>query len=108
MKRRPRRRALRRIKCPRACALLEGAIDIHVHPSPSVRNRRSDAREVAAAGSAVGMRGVLLKDHDRSTVADARLTATRAALPFEMFSSVVLNSSVGGLSPAAVESSARM
>jgi hypothetical protein len=51
------------------------------------------------------MRAVLLKDHDRSTVADAWY-AGKTGSPTTAFGSVVLNAPQGGLNPSAVEASA--
>lgn len=91
----------------RARSLLEGAIDLHVHVKPAVRNRVSDSRELIEAAGAVGMRAVLFKDHDRSTVPDAFHAAT-VGTPVLPVGAVCLNASVGGLNPAAAEAALRM
>ncbi|HEX2849366.1 MAG TPA: DUF6282 family protein [Acidimicrobiales bacterium] len=91
----------------RAVRLLDGAIDLHVHVRPSVRNRRADGREVVEEASAVGMRAVLLKDHDRSTVADA-WHANTGGSSADAFGAVCLNAPAGGINPAAVEAALRM
>ena len=90
-----------------ARALLEGAIDLHVHVHPSVRDRVGDSRDLVAEASGVGMRGLLLKDHDRSTVPDAWHAnvldnGVRAA------GAVCLNAPLGGLNPAAAEAAIEM
>lgn len=91
----------------RSTALLEGAIDLHVHPRPSSRPRRADSRELAEDAARVGMRGLLLKDHDRSTVPDAWLAYGPGGEPGNTrpaaFGSICLNAPVGGLNPAAAE-----
>lgn len=89
-------------------ALLEGAIDLHIHAGPALRKRSGDAWDIAEAGERVGMRGALVKDHDRPTVADADMANRRAGVAFEAFSSICLNAPVGGLNPAAVETAVRM
>lgn len=91
----------------RANALLEGAIDLHVHVKPSARNRVGDSRELIEAASEVGMRAVLFKDHDRSTVPDA-LHANTVGTPVQAFGTVCLNAPVGGLNPAAAEAALLM
>lgn len=89
-------------------ALLEGAIDLHVHPSPSIRNRSTDAWGVAEAGERYGMLGALFKDHDRATIADCHYVNRRAQTRFEAYASICLNDTVGGLNPSAVETAARL
>lgn len=89
-------------------ALLEGAIDLHVHVAPSVRDRMGDGWDLAEAGAKVGMAGALLKDHDRDTIADAHFVNRRADSSFNCYSSVCLNAPAGGLNASAVESAARM
>lgn len=91
----------------RANALLEGAIDLHVHTKPSARIRIADSRELIEAASKVGMRAVLFKDHDRSTVPDAH-HANTVGTPVTAFGAVCLNAPVGGLNPAAAEAALRM
>lgn len=91
----------------RARALLEGAIDLHVHVKPAVRNRVGDSRELVEAAAAVGMRGVLFKDHDRSTVPDAHHART-VGTGLEAIGAVCLNAPVGGLNPAAAEAALQM
>jgi hypothetical protein len=91
----------------RARGLLEGAIDLHVHVHPAVRKRLADSRELATQAAAAGMRGLLLKDHDRSTVADA-WHANSAAGGVEVFGAVCLNAPNGGVNPAAAEAALRM
>lgn len=50
-----------------------GAIDLHVHSSPSIFPRLLDDREVVEQAAAAEMRGVVLKAHEGSTVERARL-----------------------------------
>ena len=91
----------------RAMALLEGAFDLHVHVKPSVRNRIGDSRELAAAAAAAGMRGLLFKDHDRSTVPDAHHAGV--AVPDVLSAGAVcLNAPAGGMNAAAAEAALQM
>jgi hypothetical protein len=86
----------------RARQLLEGAIDLHVHPRPSTRSRLLDSREIVEQAERAGMRAVLLKDHNRPTDADA-WHANALNLGTRAESSVCLNASAGGVNPAAAE-----
>lgn len=86
----------------------EGAVDIHVHSSPSIFPRLLDDREVALRAARAKMRAVVLKAHEGATVARAQLAGnavTDAATDtvLAVRGGVVLNHFVGGLNPAAVE-----
>jgi hypothetical protein len=77
-----------------------GAIDLHVHSSPSIFPRLLDDHAVVAQAAAADMRAVVLKAHEGSTVARAALAQTPEVT---VRGGVVLNHFVGGLNPAAVE-----
>ena len=81
---------------------LEGAVDLHVHSAPDVDRRRFDDLELARAARDAGMGAVLIKSHQNSTVERAYLVAL--AVPgIRVYGGLVLNETVGGLNPAAVE-----
>jgi len=86
---------------------IEGAIDFHVHSAPDTVARNLSDIAVAEQAKRRGMRGIVLKNH-------MTMTADRAALVAEMvpgievFGGVVLNNSVGGLNPTAVDVMAGM
>jgi hypothetical protein len=87
---------------------LEGAVDIHVHSSPSIFPRLLDDREVARQATKAKMRAVVLKAHEGATVARAQLaedtvTDIMASTALAVRGGVVLNHFVGGLNPVAVE-----
>jgi hypothetical protein len=86
---------------------LEGVIDLHVHAGPDVRPRKMSALELAREARAAGMRGFLFKNHHVPTVVTAA-TLREAAPGLEVFGGLVLNESVGGLNPSAVEASLKM
>ena len=90
-----------------ARSLVEGAIDLHVHVRPSVRPRRADSRQLVEEAAALGMRGMLLKDHDRSTVPDA-WHANALEVDVRAGGAVCLNAPSGGLNPAAAEAAIEM
>ncbi|GIM46000.1 hypothetical protein DNHGIG_15490 [Collibacillus ludicampi] len=82
--------------------LLEGAIDIHVHSSPSIFPRSVDDFQLAEQAKAAGMRAIVLKAHEESTVSRAKLVS-KIVQGIEVYGSLVLNEYVGGLNPYAVD-----
>lgn len=84
---------------------LEGVVDLHLHTAPDVRQRSVDDLGVARAAVERRMAGVLLKNHLLPTADRAALA--RLHLPgAPIYGGVVLNASVGGLNPQAVEAAA--
>ncbi|MGH8893121.1 MAG: DUF6282 family protein [Actinomycetes bacterium] len=87
-----------------AAELLDGAVDLHVHPSPSPFPRRIGIFEAATQARDAGFRAIFVKSHHHSMVSD--LHAIREAvgtMPIPVFSGVALNNQVGGINPYAVE-----
>ncbi|MFW5830488.1 MAG: DUF6282 family protein, partial [Planctomycetota bacterium] len=87
--------------------LLHGAWDIHLHAGPDVVPRADDVVSLATSAKAVGMAGLVLKDHNGCSVGRA---ATAEALIDDgprLFGSVTLNPAVGGLNPCAVDAALR-
>lgn len=83
-----------------------GAIDLHVHSRPSIFPRLLSDKQVAEQAAAAGMRAVVLKAHEGSTVERAAVVAEALADPASgpaVYGGVVLNRFVGGLNPVAVE-----
>lgn len=78
-----------------------GAIDVHVHAGPSFFDRRYDAVELAEVAAEEDMAGLVLKSHFGDTHKPAGLAARRTDI--DVYSSVTLNSFVGGFNPVAVE-----
>jgi hypothetical protein len=91
-------------------ALLAGAVDLHVHPSPSPYPRRVDPIGAAEAAAAAGMRAIVLKSHhsDTAMLIDALRERGLAEVGVEVHGGVVLNSQVGGINPHAVSLSLAM
>ena len=86
--------------------LLHGAYDMHVHAGPDVIDRKMDDLELAAAYKAAGMKGFVIKSHYFDTAGRAYLV--RKLYPELMaVGTLVLNHSVGGLNPEAVEKAAK-
>lgn len=82
--------------------MLQGSYDVHIHTAPDVSPRKCTDLELARRLKAAGMAGAVIKCHFAET-------ASRAALLNEQFpelrfaGGVVLNRSMGGLNPDAVE-----
>ncbi|WP_035101338.1 DUF6282 family protein [Aneurinibacillus terranovensis] len=81
---------------------LQGAIDIHVHSSPSIFPRSVDDFELAQQAKKAGMRAIVIKAHEESTVSRAKLVS-KIIKGIEVYGSLVLNEYVGGLNPYAVD-----
>ena len=83
--------------------ILRGSYDLHVHAAPDgSQQRRMDALEVARCAYEAEMGGFVLKSHDYNT---APLTyALNQMYPgLNVFGSITLNRSVGGINPDAVQ-----
>lgn len=90
-------------------AILQDAIDPHVHSGPSIANRSVDHLELVQQMSAAGFAAVVTKDHDYAGVATATLIGRHfPELKTKIFSGIVLNNVVGGMNPYAVEHTAAM
>lgn len=87
-------------------AVLEGAVDLHVHPSPSPMPRRIGTVEAARLAREAGFRAIVVKSHHHSTVTDV-LALQDNGLDrldgIEVFGGVALNGAVGGINPMAVD-----
>ena len=88
--------------------LLCGAYDLHVHTSPDHDQRSLNDWELLTEAEALGMAGVLIKNHYEPTTGRAKLVQALYPGKTEIYGSIALNWSVGGLNPYAVESAARM
>ena len=84
--------------------LLVGAVDLHVHASPSPFPRRLSIAEAAWQAHEAGFRAILTKSHHHSMVTDIRAASEAlGGLPIPVVSGVALNNYVGGLNPYAAE-----
>jgi hypothetical protein len=85
--------------------LLEGAVDLHVHPAPSPMPRRIDAAEAARLAAEAGFKAIVVKSHHHDTVMDvlALEHAGATAGGAQLFGGIALNGQVGGINPRAVE-----
>ena len=90
-------------------AILQGAIDPHVHSGPSIAPRALDHLDLVRQMSEAGFAAVVTKDHDYAGVATAALISKHfPELRTKIFSGIVLNNVVGGINPYAVEHTAAM
>ena len=87
--------------------VLAGVIDLHVHTDPDVFARSLDDMEAAEMAKRNGMRALLLKNHVSESASRAWLVM-KAVPGIELFGGIVLNKSVGGVNPVAVEVLYRM
>jgi hypothetical protein len=86
--------------------LVRTAYDLHIHVGPDVMNRRIDDVTLAGRFLEVGLAGFALKSHYTSTAERAQVVE-RAVPGIDVFGTLTLNASVGGLNPLAVEIAAR-
>lgn len=81
--------------------LLEGVVELHVHPSPDLQPRKFTDRELAVQMKEAGAAAAVIKSHSFPTMARAEETSCMTGFP--VFGSITLNDEVGGFNPAAVE-----
>jgi hypothetical protein len=94
----------------RVATLLEGAVDLHVHPAPSPMPRRMDGAEAARLAGEAGFDAIVVKSHHHSTVMDV-LALEQAGVEHgsaKLFGGIALNGPVGGLNPHAVDLALKM
>ena len=84
--------------------LIDGAYDLHIHTSPSHAKRRLDDVDAMKQAAALGMAGILIKNHYESTAGRAGLLNGRNLSETKVYGGVVLNWPAGGLNPYAAES----
>jgi hypothetical protein len=95
----------------RVAQMLEGAVDLHVHPAPSPLPRRIGALDAAELAGEAGFEAIVVKSHHHSTVMD--VLALQPDGPSNgsgarVFGGIALNSAVGGLNPHAVDLALKM
>jgi hypothetical protein len=86
--------------------VVQGAVDVYVHASPDLLPRRTDDLGLATECAASGYAGAVHRHHFSTTVERAILAS--AATGFDLRGAVLLNDSVGGLNPFAVELALRL
>ena len=94
----------------RVADLLEGAVDLHVHPAPSPMPRRMDGAQAARLAGEAGFDAIVVKSHHHSTVMEI-LALEQAGVDHgdaRLFGGIALNGSVGGINPHAVDLALKM
>jgi hypothetical protein len=94
----------------RVVGVLEGAVDLHVHPAPSPLPRRIDAREAGELAGEAGFEAIVVKSHHHSTVMDVLALGEPGGngSGARVYGGIALNSAVGGLNPHAVDLALKM
>lgn len=85
---------------------IHGGYDLQVHVAPDVIARRIDDLDLAKDFLARGLKGFVLKSHYFPTAERAQVV-TKAVPGIHAFGAIVLNHSIGGLNPVAVELAGR-
>jgi len=88
-------------------AILQGAIDTHVHSSPDVIPRQLDDLQLVEQARRAGMRALVLKNHSCPTC-DRAYLLNHLQGDVKVFGGLVLNDTVGGFNPRAVETALKM
>ena len=88
--------------------LLEGAYDLHVHTFPSHIKRKMNDIELLKKANDYKMGGIMIKNHYESTAGRASLLNEYFKFSTKVYGGIVLNSTVGGINPYAVESSMKL
>lgn len=90
---------------PEVDEILQGAVDMHVHPAPSPFPRRIGILDAARDAAEQGFAAIVVKSHHASMQTD--VLALRGAgldeVGIDVYSGVALNRTVGGLNPYVVE-----
>lgn len=86
--------------------IISGAYDMHIHTGPDIMDRKLDFLEEAERVKAAGMAGYVIKSHYFPSSSWAKVANARVP-ECQTFGSIVLNNSVGGLNPYAVDAAAR-
>jgi Family of unknown function (DUF6282) len=89
-----------------AWAALQDAYDLQVHVAPDIIERRIDDIDLAKEFLTRGLKGFVLKSHYLPTAERAKVVS-KAVQGIAAYGAVVLNHSVGGLNPVAVEIAGR-
>jgi len=82
--------------------LAQNIIDLHVHASPCIYDRRDDELGMSKEARSLGYRGILFKCH-HTLNADRAFLIRKAVPGMEIHGGLVLSHFVGGLNPSAVE-----
>ncbi len=88
--------------------LLKNSYDLHVHSKPSHFKRLIDDIDLIKMADQFGMGGVMIKNHYEPTSSRANLINEHFNFNTTAYGGIVLNQTVGGFNPYAVESSLKL
>ncbi len=88
--------------------LLQGAIDTHIHTSPSLFPRVCDHVECARGAASMGMRAVVFKYHHGDTSGRIPIVRDIVGDAIQVYGGLTLNNAVGGFNPFAVDAAIRL
>jgi len=86
---------------------LKGAIDLHFHAGPDVRERKLTYLEAAMQAEKAGMKAILIKSHSTIT-ADIASLIQPLVKDILVLGGIALNYPLGGLNPAAVDTALKL
>jgi len=86
---------------------VHGAVDLHCHPFPDLFPRVADDLEIVIAARDAGLKAIMMKCHNESTVSRAYFM-NRMVPGIRVYGGIVLNRYVGAINPAAVEAALRL
>jgi len=87
--------------------ILKGAIDLHFHAGPDIRERKLTYLEAAHQAKEAGMKAILIKSHSAIT-ADIASLIQPLVRDILIFGGIALNYPLGGLNPVAVETAIKL
>jgi len=90
---------------------MQGAVDIHVHAYPGLKPRSGDDLTFARAAAEAGLAAIMIKNAWEGTTSRAYFAqlALHDSFPdMKVFGGIVLNAPVGGINPAAVETTLQL
>ncbi len=85
---------------------LDGIVDVYIHANPDLLPRRSDDVGLAEEANATGLSAIVHRHHYSSTA--ERSALARDATGFPILGAIMLNDSVGGINPSAVDLALQM
>ncbi len=86
--------------------IMKGVIDLHVHAAPDIFRRPFDEVELARQAQGIGYKSILFKSHGVIN-SDRMLYVRKLVSDIEVFGGVMLNHTVGGINPEAVDAALR-
>ncbi|MGG4484177.1 DUF6282 family protein [Paenibacillus illinoisensis] len=86
---------------------LTGTIDLHIHSAPDIRQRSHNDYELAEQAREIGAKAIVIKSHQFPTAERAWLV-NKIQTYVQVYGSITLNRTVGGINPVAVENALQL